>query len=332
MRLEGRPTGRSEALALTALGLAAAAGAASPPAREVRLVMGTTAEVRATLPAENAGAALDAAFAALDLVDRRMSLWKESELRALNRSGAALVSPETAAVLAHALEVAEASGGAFDPTVEPLLRARGDYGGAPRDVAPGEERRLLAAVGWRRVHLDRGTRRVRLERGTRLDLGGIAKGYATDLALAALRDAGAQAGLVDLGGSSLGSFGETLEVVLRDPEDPGRPPFGLFRAREASVSTSAGDQKPGHIVDPRTGSAASAVLTATVVARSGIEADALSTAVFVLGPEDGLALVARRGAAGLALVREEGRAVVRTTPGFAAGYALELAPRVEARP
>jgi len=294
--------------------------------------MGTTAEVVAGMRGRDPKAALDAAFAALDLVDRRMSLWKESELQSLNRSGEAVVSPETAAVLAHALDVAEASGGAFDPTVEPLLRARGDYGAAPRAVGPEEERRLLAAVGWRRVHLDPKARRVGIESGTALDLGGIAKGYAADLALLALRRAGATSGVVDLGASSLAVFGEPLEAALRDPEDASRPPWGVFRVREASVSTSAADQKPGHILDPRTGRPASSVLAATVVARSGIEADALSTAVFVMGPVDGLALVARRGAAGLVLVREEGQAVVRTTPGFAETYALELVPGVEARP
>ena len=243
-----------------------------------------------------------------------------------------MVSPETAAVLAHALDVAGASGGPSIPTVEPLLRARGDYGAAPRAIGPEGERRLLAAVGWRRVHLEPSTRRVRLEDGTALDFGGIAKGYAVDLAVAALRHAGAESGVVDLGASSLAAFGEPLEAALRDPEDSSRPPWGVLRVREASVSTSAGDQKPGHILDPRTGGPASSVLAATIVARSCIEADALSTAVFVMGAVDGLALVARRGAAGLVLVREEGKAVVRTTPGFAEAYALELGPGVEARP
>jgi thiamine biosynthesis lipoprotein len=329
LRRKGRPARRSATLALAAAALLVAPQA---PAREVRLVMGTTAEVQAEMSSGDAAAALAAAFAALDLVDSRMSVWKESELLALNRTGKALLSAPTATVLGAALDVAEASGGAFDPTVEPLLRARGDYGAPPQALTADAERLLLARVGWHRVHFDAVTRRVRLDTGTALDFGGIAKGYAADLAVAALERAGAERGLVDLGDSSLAAFGQTLEIALRDPESAERPPWGVFRVDHQSVSTSGGDQKPGHIVDPRTGRPVASILATTVVAETGIMADALSTAVFVLGARDGLALLTRRGAAGLILTREAGRAVIRTTPGFEARYGLERAPGVELLP
>ena len=332
VRRQGRAPGRDPTLSLGPLALAAAAAAVPRPLREVRLVMGTTAEVRAELPPAGAAAAMDAAFAALQRVDRRMSLWHESELVALNRDGEARLSAETAEVLAHALDVAEASAGAFDPTLEPLLRARGAYGGPATALTDAETARLRAAVGWRRVRFDRATRQVRLAPGSGLDLGGIAKGYAADLALRALRRAGARSGLVDLGGSSLGSFGLPLEVALRDPEAPAGEPWGSFQAGGASVSSSGGEERPGHILDPRSGEPAVAALAATVVARTGIEADALSTAACVLGAERGLALLVRRGAAGLVLVREQGLPGVRTTPGFAARYGLELRPGVRALP
>jgi len=300
-------------------------------AREVRLVMGTTAEVRAAGAADPA-AALTAAFAALQVVDDRMSLWKPSELTTLNQAGRARVSPDLAAVIWHALDVSYASAGAFDPTVEPLVRASGHLGGPPRRLSRCQRARLLARVGTAHVHLDPATREVRLDPGTRLDLGGIAKGYAVDLALDALRAAGATAGLVDLGGSSLGVFGGPTTVALRDPDDPARPPWATFEIDGAALSSSGGDQRPGHILDPRTGLPAQRLRTATVVATSAMEADALSTAVYVLGADDGLALLSRRGAGGLVLLREGTGAVIRASPGFAEAHALRAAPGVTVEP
>jgi len=311
--------------------------------------MGTTAEVRATGLAgasghgDSAGAsghgggegasehgggegatALDRAFGALTLVDDQMSLWKESDLTRLNAAGFATVPAELFFVVCRALDVAVASEGAFDPTVEPLVRATGGLGGPHRSLAEDERRTLLARVGASRVHLDLATRAIRLDAGTALDLGGIAKGYAADLALAALQGAGARSGLVDLGSSSIAVFGSPLVVDVRDPEAADAQAWASFVIDNASVSTSGGDQRPGHIVDPRTGLPAAGVLSATVVAATGIEADALSTAVYVLGADAGLRLLARRGADGLVLARRGGRAVVRATPGFERKYDLRV--------
>src|SRR5262245_59319835 len=103
-----------------ALAASGSSGDIAHSAREARLVMGTLAEVVVEgVPETNA--ALDAAFAALDDVDRRMSLWKPSELSALNAQGAGELSPPLFAVLDRSLEIARASHGAFDPTVEPLV-------------------------------------------------------------------------------------------------------------------------------------------------------------------------------------------------------------------
>src|SRR6266545_3256961 len=156
--------------------------------REMRVIMGTTADVQVTGGADPT--ALDMAFGALDEVDRTMSLWKESELTALNRAGGGGVSDELFFVLEDALAIAALSGGAFDPTVEPLVRATGGMGGPHRRLSARERTRLLARVGFRRVRLDPRLRSVALDPGTALDLGGIAKGYAVDRALAALRASG----------------------------------------------------------------------------------------------------------------------------------------------
>jgi thiamine biosynthesis lipoprotein len=298
--------------------------------REVRLSMGATAEVVVT-GASDPVRALDDAFAVLDRVESHLTLYRESELSRLDDTGAAQPTPDLSAVLAHALDVAAASAGAFDPTVEPLVRASGGLGGPSRKLESTERRRLLAKVGFARIHWDPAAGRVSLEPGTRLDFGGIAKGYAADQALAALRAAGAAAGLVDLGRSSLGVFGREVVVDVRDPRSPEAPPWASFRVRDGAVSSSGGDQRPGHVLDPRTGRPAARVLAATVVATSGIEADALSTAVFVLGAEDGLRLLVRRHARGFVLVRERGRRVIETTPGFEDEVSLVAAPGVLVR-
>ncbi len=305
--------------------------ASPPPARELRVVMGTTAEVSVQGLA-NPGDALDAAFAALDRVDRCMSLWKpDSELSRLNASGSGQVSAELLAVLKAAREVAQDSGGAFDPTVEPLVRAAGHLGEPPRTLTRKERAALLARVGLRHLHLD-DSGRVWLDTGTRLDLGGIAKGYAVDLALEALRQQGARSGVVELGSSSLAAFGSSISVAVRDPELEAAPPWASLELADRALSTSGGDQRPGHILDPRSGRPASGVLAATVLAKTAMEADALSTAVFVLGAREGLALLERRQAAGLVLIRENGRAVLRTTTDFARLHGLRPAPHVEVKP
>ena len=194
---------------------------ADPGTRERRLAMGTIAEISVRGLADPTPA-LDAAYAALALVDERMSLWKQSELAALNREGRGVVSPETFAVIRHALDVAAASDGAFDPTVEPLVRARGGFGGVVRPLEAVERNEALARIDHRRVTLDASTRTVRLAGGARLVLDAIAKGDAADRALVALREAGATSGLVDLGGSTLAVFGEPVTVDVRDPLGDGR--------------------------------------------------------------------------------------------------------------
>lgn len=313
---------------LLALSLLAGVAAAEPY-REVRLVMGSVAEVRLD-GAPDARAAADAAFAALDRVDQDMSLWHDSALTRLNAAGEAEVSAELMAVLHHALDVARVSGGAFDPTVEPLVRAAGHLGERRRTLSAVERQTLLRRVGYDRVTLLPDQQAVRLQAGTRLDLGGIAKGYAADLALVALRQAGTNRAVVNLGQSSWAVFGDVLQIEVRDPS--GAPqPLARFRLQDAAASTSGGDQRPGHILDPRTGRPARIVLAATVVAASAMEADALSSAVYVLGARDGLALLRRRGAAGFVLYREAGRLHLLTTPGFRQHYRLEAASTIVVR-
>lgn len=319
------------AASLPALAASDPPAATAGPRREMRLLMGTTAEVWVGGAPDNERASAQA-FAALERIDRTLTLWRDSALTDLNRTGQARTAPaELIECLRVALDVAGASQGAFDPTVEPLLRARGAYDGARREPGGRQRRELLRRVGFARVQLDVAARAVTLAPGTALDLGGVAKGLAVDLALQALRGAGARRALVDLGSSSQGVWGDGLTLAIADPQQPDAPAWGHFALRDAHVSSSSVAQRGEHILDPRTGLPARGLLGATVIGPNGAEADALSTAVFVLGPEAGLALLERRGVAGFVLLRERGRPTLRATPGFVEAHDLETLPWVRVR-
>lgn len=242
--------------------------------------------------------ALEAAADSVRLVDSLLSTYQsESEVSRINRgagSGEQGVSEPFAAVLGEALRVAEASGGAFDPTL--------------RD--------------WRRVHFDAVRRTVRLEAGMALDFGGIAKGYALDRAAAAL-GAAAEGAVLNLGGqlhfvgrARAGTDDTRRQVGIVDPDDPNRV-LALLAVDSGSVSTSSQAERPGHIVDPRTGMSAGRVRSATVVAATGMAADAWSTAAFVLGCDAALALARAQR---LELVCVDSAA--RWTPGLEGRVAL----------
>lgn len=287
---------------LASVAMLALTGAQS--AREVRVAMGTVAEIRAD-GAPRPEAAIAAAFQRIAETEEALSVWREdSEIARLNRTGDAVLSELAFDAVDRTLAIARASKGALDPTLSPR--------------------------GFERVELDRDGRRVRLGGGVTLDLGAVAKGYAVERALEAL-EGRADRALVDLGTSSIGLFGDTpVSFEVRDPA--GGPPPASFRIARGAIGSSGRDQLGEHILDPRTGRRPVATLKAvTVVSASAFEADALSTAIFVLGADEGLALAARRGADGLVLVEERGEEILVTTRGFAERYALEVRDGVATR-
>jgi thiamine biosynthesis lipoprotein len=270
-------------------------------AREIRVLMGTVAEIQVA-GVDEPGKILASAFARIEEVEASLSIWKEtSEIARLNESGDAVLSGRAFEAVERSLEVARASDGAFDPT--------------------------LTRNGYARVALVPDACRVRLPQGLTLDLGAIAKGYAVDEAIAELREV-ATRGLVDLGTSSIALFGD--DPVVFDVRDPngGLPP-ATFRLHEGAIGSSSRDQQGDHIRDPRTGKSPSEVRAVTIVSPSALEADALSTAVFAMGAHAGLTLVEQRGAEGLVLLSGSSGYVVRATEGFVERYALEVAEGVE---
>ncbi|HSH71220.1 MAG TPA: FAD:protein FMN transferase, partial [Deferrisomatales bacterium] len=264
-----------------------------------------------------------AAFAELEAVDREMSRQPDSPLSVLNQAGGGVVSAATGQVLAAALGWARRTQGAFDPTTAALLDLW-DILAGPHPPPPLE--RLADArqrVGWQHLELSPDHRRVALG-GTYVDLGGIAKGYAIDRAAEALRRGGARDFLVNAGGDLMvaGSKGGVpWRVGIQHPRRPEELLQVVTPAGGALVTS--GDYERSytwdgilyhHILDPRSGEPARGCQSVTVWAANAMDADALATAVFVLGPEEGLALVERETAAEALVVTAAGE--VRESSGF----------------
>jgi thiamine biosynthesis lipoprotein len=251
--------------------------------RRARPLLGTLVEVRAEAgSAERFEAAAEAAFAAVSEVQRLMSFHDEtSDLRRIARARAGdrvHVHAHTATVLRRALRWARASAGAFDPGCAPRAVAAG-WLPAPADgVAPG-------ALPFERALSLRG-REVTLHAPLWLDFGGIAKGYAVDRAVAAMRRVGLEAGAVNAGGD-LRVFGPQEETVLvRSPFDASRL-WPLAALRDAACATSASGAVAARdgSVAPAAGSKEAPPCSVTVLAPTACAADALTKIVWLRGRE-----------------------------------------------
>jgi len=284
--------------------LASGAAAAEPPRHEqLRQVMGTLATVQVWAADDaQARAAADTAFAVFAEIDSLMSTWRaDSPVSRLNSAPAGTwvhVGREVCRVLSAAIVACRHTGGAFDPTVLPLVRLWGFRGGRVTVPDSLDLEAALALVGIQAVEVD-GDRSRLLLSGMAIDLGGIAKGYALDRAAAAMQRTGAIGGMLDLGGNLLVfGAGPGHEVGIVDPERPDALALTVPLS-DKSVATSGqyekfvtiGGQVYGHILDPRTGWPVPSVISATVIAPRAIRADALATAVVVLGADAGLALL-----------------------------------------
>ena len=278
---------RVRRIALLFLVSSAAIGA-EPAAVEWR-AMGTRVwlQVRGADAEAAAPAMAAAARAALEAVEAETSAFRATS--AVARVSAAAGSGEWIAVgsafeasLDVALDVAEKSGGAFNPLVAPLMAANGFDRGS--GVAGSADPALL---GLSRIERRPGACRLAAP-GMALDLGGVAKGVGADLAAAAARAAATNEVLLDVGGMLVGRGAWTVGV--RDPRGAvDAPPLDILPLPDgAAIATSGRYERGGHILDPRTGRPAEGgVLQATALAPTAAEADAWSTALFVLGPEAG---------------------------------------------
>ncbi|HXE56926.1 MAG TPA: FAD:protein FMN transferase [Gemmatimonadales bacterium] len=294
--------------------------------------MGTTLHVTALAADRGAGvAAIEAAFAAVARLDSLLSTWRDdSEIARLNAAPAGApvpLSAELFTLLAEALRWCRATGGAFDPAVGPLVDAW-DLRGRGRMPSAAELARARAAAGCDAVTLDAATRTGRRRsRLSWLDTGGFGKGAALRSALAALVGRGAEAGLLDFGGQVLvfghPPAGDGWRIPVAHPAHRTaaalklRLPGGLSAATSAQSErfVTLADTTLGHILDPRSGRPVAPWGSVTVVAADPAEADALSTALFVLGPEAGPRWAEHHAVAALFLVDRDGRLEVRSAGG-----------------
>lgn len=271
--------------------------------------MGTIVEICIADRIEDRKGVANKAFAALREVEDALSIYREgsciSELNRLAAGAAVKVDFHTFNLIRKAIEFNRLTGGAFDITVTPVLELWG-FGENKERRVPGEDelKKTLSLVGTDKILLDEKARTVRFgPSGMKIDLGGIAKGYAVDEAVNALKSAGVKSALVNAGGDiyALGKKGKDGWVTgIRHPRRRGRI-LARLKLVDTAIATS-GDyekyfilagQRYSHIFNPKTGYPVrqNFPVSVTALAEDCITADALATAVFVLGPEQGMIII-----------------------------------------
>jgi len=237
-----------------------------------------------------------------------MTTWRKSELSTVNEKAGEWVgvSPATFDVLERSIWAGKTSKGTFDIT----FASMGDlwkFGDAmdehPKPPPAAEVAKRRKLIDYKRIELDAAKSRVKIGKDQRIDVGGIAKGYAVDAAVRVLHNAGLTAFLVQAGGDLMGSGtkpdGSPWVSGIRDPRGPETSFFATIELTNHAFST-AGDyarsyiyegKRYHHIIDPRSGWPATACRSVTIWAGDAFTADAVDDAVFILGPKEGLELV-----------------------------------------
>lgn len=274
----------------------------------------------------------------LDRVVSQMSTWEaDSDLSRFNRApvGTWHVLPgELVTVLSYALSVAEASGGAYDPTIGPLVNLWG-FGPDPKRTAEPAVNDLDAArsrCGWRQVLVEPEERRVFQPGGLYIDLSAVAKGFGVDQAARYLLKIGVNDFLIEVGGELRGEGakpdGTPWWVALERPPSGALAPTETVAALHGLSIATSGDYRKfteidgrrlSHTIDPRTGRpVAGKPASVTVLHADCMRADALATAITVLGADEGMRFAEKQGVAALSLMRTRQGFEERMTPAFAA--------------
>jgi len=287
-----------------------------------QVAMGTGVEI--TLMGESEESAKKAAlqaFQEIKRIEHLMSPWIESsDVSQMNRSAGkegVRVSPETIEVIKKAQEVSKLSEGGFDITVGPLIqlwrKAR------ERDLPPEMEqvKEILNLVNFRNLKIHYGGRVLLKKKGMAIDLGGIAKGYAVDRAFELLKGLGYRNLVVNAGGDLRvgGSKPDgPWSIGIQHPRDPEKI-LARISLSDTAVATSGDyekffihqDKRYHHILNPRSGFPAEGCQSVTVLHKEGTTADALATAIFVLGSEKGYALCQRLEGVDCLIVDKHGK-------------------------
>lgn len=288
---------------------------------KVHFVAYTTPE----LSAEKIQATMKAAVEEIRRLEGLMTSWRDdSEIAAINRgAGSAVpVGPETFEVIDKSLWASRVSHGAFDITFHTMggLWKFGDAADAVPKVPDRKEiERLRKLVDYRLIQLDPKARTVRVPKGRKIDLGGIAKGFAVDKAAAVMKKGGLTSFLAQAGGDLYGSGkkpdGSHWVTGIQDPRAPEGAYFAVIELEDRAFST-AGDyarayvvdgKRYHHIIDPRTGYPATASRSVTIWAPDAFVADGIDDGVFILGPEKGLELVESLEGVGAVIVDQHNK-------------------------
>jgi thiamine biosynthesis lipoprotein len=318
---------RRETLLLAALGLLGSAVALAvapnePPAeprllRRSGIAFGTTVSIALVddgRPGSAFEEAFTAAFAAIRAVQTAADLFDPaSELSRLNRDGRlAAPSADLLALVTHGLALAEATGGAFDPTVQPLWAVRMASAGRP---APGDLAAARSLVDHRAVRAS-ATEIAFTRPGMAMTLNGLAQGHATDRVAAVLAERGIDHAFLDtgeLGARGRRPDGRAWRVAIADPRRENSALGRIDLASRRFVATSADDRTAftadrleHHIVEPWSGRSPRELAEVVVVAASGLVADGLSTALMVTGRARGAALVEALGDVAAVFVTKSG--------------------------
>ena len=282
------------ALALTLLS-ACSSSAEDKSASRTVFAMDTVMDL--TAYGKNADTAVETAASRINELEQRFSVTLEnSDISTANRASGetVTVSDDTAALVSEALEYCDATSGALDISVYPVLKAWGFTTEEYRVPETDELQELLSCVDYAKISCDGNM--LTVPDGMEIDLGSVAKGYTGDQVMQIFRDQGVTSGLISLGGNvqSLGAKpdGSLWRIAIQNPLGEGY--VGVLDSRDEAVITSGGYERYfeqdgeiyWHIIDPATGvPAKSGVISATIVSDSGVRCDALSTALFVLGQD-----------------------------------------------
>lgn len=286
---------------------------------------------------DTADKAIENAFDVIEEFGNLINFYSDkSELSAINRNAGireVRVSQETLDIIEKAVYVSEKSGGAFDPTIGPEIKLWDFLNKIkPSDV---EIKKKLPLVNYKNIVIDRDKSTIFLkEKNMLLDLGGIAKGYAADLAVQALKQKGISAGLVAVAGD-IKSFGlkpdkKPWVVGIKNPRQKNNDDEIFARINLSGMAiSSSGDyeryfiingQRFHHLLTPKTGYPASTCQSVSVIAEQGAMTDAFSTALFILGPEKGLGLAKEMGMDAMII---DSKGAVHTTPGLEGKLTIE---------
>lgn len=274
----------------------------------MQMLMGTFCEIKAEgQPDIVLNQAITAAFAEIARLEQMLSTYRESsEVSRLNRGAAVSpqgCSPELFKIIERSLYYSVLSDGAFDISIYPLTEAARQF-----PLSKNSDHGNPFVINYKNIVMDSSLKSVFFKKaGMGMDFGALGKGYALDKALEVFLHQGMNQIEINFGGQILVHRSSATEVVVSSPnkslpgvKDQRRGQRSMssdsvltMRLDKGSVSTSSQHERPGHIIDPRTGEAVSFDGSVTVVSPTATEADALSTILFVLGPEAGLAFLER---------------------------------------